>query len=216
MESHVSQHATSGGLIKATLGAAAAAVAVLVLVWLPAEYGVDPTGVGKWLGLTEMGDVKQQLNAEAESDQASAQNMPDANYAAVIARLDAMQVQLDALAAGSAAPSTAKSLGPGEWRDQVEYALEPGEGIEVKLVMNKDAVAEYAWNANGSVLNHDTHGDGNGQDISYKQGRAVSEDSGEITAAFTGFHGWFWRNRTEDTVTVTLTTRGEYNAMALP
>ena len=48
--------ATPGGLIRSTLLAAGAAGAILVLFWLPAEYGIDPTGVGGLTGLTEMGD----------------------------------------------------------------------------------------------------------------------------------------------------------------
>ena len=35
--------------------------ALLVTMVLPAEYGIDPTGVGRVLGLTEMGEIKQQL-----------------------------------------------------------------------------------------------------------------------------------------------------------
>ena len=69
--SHVqSVNATSSGLVKATLGAAAAAGAILTFVWLPAEYGIDPTGVGHVLGLTEMGHIKEQLHAEADADAA--------------------------------------------------------------------------------------------------------------------------------------------------
>ncbi|MFY7871186.1 MAG: transmembrane anchor protein, partial [Limnohabitans sp.] len=38
-------------LLKATAAALAAAAAVLVTVVLPAEYGIDPTGIGARLGL---------------------------------------------------------------------------------------------------------------------------------------------------------------------
>ena len=55
--------ATPGGLIRSTMRALGGALAILVLFWLPAEYGVDPTGFGGLLGLTEMGDIKQQLAA---------------------------------------------------------------------------------------------------------------------------------------------------------
>jgi hypothetical protein len=95
-----------------------------------------------------------------------------------------------------------------EWRDEVSYTLNPGEGIEVKLAMEEGQTARFAWTANGSVVNFDLHGDGGGQSISYEQGRAVPEQAGELTAAFTGNHGWFWRNRTEAPVTVTLRTGG--------
>ena len=43
---------TSGGLIRSTMLAGGGALAILVLFWLPAEYGVDPTRLGGILGLT--------------------------------------------------------------------------------------------------------------------------------------------------------------------
>ena len=55
-------------LKKSTLIAAASALAILVTVVLPAEYAIDPTGVGRVLGLTEMGEIKSQLSDEAEAD----------------------------------------------------------------------------------------------------------------------------------------------------
>lgn len=103
-----------------------------------------------------------------------------------------------------------------EWRDEVSYTLDPGEGIEVKLAMQEGQIARFAWTANGSVVNFDQHGDGSGQKISYEQGRAVPEMAGELTAAFSGNHGWFWRNRTEAPVTVTLRTGGDYVELRAP
>ena len=102
------------------------------------------------------------------------------------------------------------------WLDELNYTLEPGEGIEIKLVMEEGAVAEFEWTANGAVVNHDTHGDGSGESISYEKGRSVPEQAGTLTAAFTGNHGWFWRNRTDDDVVLTLRTRGNYTGMVLP
>ena len=257
--SHVqSVPATPGGLIRSTLIAAGAAGAILVLFWLPAEYGIDPTGVGALTGLTEMGEIKQQLAAEAEADaQAAAAAAvaptaptPVAVPAEIVQRLDRIDAQLAALAAVIGAPpaaveppATAPVEAPAtaaapeaqtapaaadpveaafaeaaapEWRDEVSYTLSPGEGIEVKLAMEEGQVARFAWTANGSVVNFDLHGDGGGQSISYEQGRAVPEASGELTAAFTGNHGWFWRNRTEAPVTVTLRTGGDYAEIRAP
>ena len=251
--------ATSGGLIRATLGSALAAAAILVFAWLPAEYGIDPTGVGTVLGLTEMGEIKQQLYAEAAADDAAAAAaVPPAAPVAASApvdpalteRLDAIDAQLAAIAAiigvppapsaevevsdeaevaaapeptdlaaprpPSAAETTAATAAAPVWRDEVSYTLAPTEGIEVKLVMEEGAVAVFEWTANGSVLNYDTHGDGGGQKISYEQGRGVPGQDGALVAAFTGNHGWFWRNRTDAPVTVTLRTRGDYAELNAP
>jgi hypothetical protein len=251
--------ATSGGLIRSTLVSGAVAGAVLTVVYLPAEYGLDPTGFGAVLGLTEMGQIKQQLYAEAEADAAMAPVVLDP---AVMARLDRMEAQLadiaaivgadalrgdgaavaepapvieDAPAVGAAlapeaaaepaamepteevaAPAPAPEPTAPEWRDEVSYTLAPGEGIEVKLVMEEGQTARFFWTANGAVVNYDTHGDGSGQKVSYEQGRGVPEQAGELTAAFTGNHGWFWRNRTDAPVTVTLRTAGDYAEMKAP
>jgi hypothetical protein len=239
--------ATGRGLLRSTLMSGAAALAVLTIVYLPAEYGRDPTGFGAVLGLTEMGQIKQQLYAEDAADAATPQIAIDP---AVIARLDAIEAQLalmnavigapPAAAPVEAAPVEAAPAAPieaapmeaapaapievapdaaptapaaAQWRDEVSYTLAPGEGIEVKLAMTEGQTAQFEWTANGAVVNYDTHGDGNGQKISYEQGRGVDQQAGTLTAAFTGNHGWFWRNRTDAPVTITLRTKGEYSAL---
>lgn len=241
--------ATSGGLIRSTLLSGAAALGVLVVVYLPAEYGMDPTGFGAVLGLTEMGQIKQQLYAEAEADAAAAPVVLDPD---VMARLDRIETALADIGAVIGAPAIAASRtsapqvpapvtqvpdappaqvapeasadpataapepAPTGWRDEVSYTLLPGEGIEVKLAMQKGQTARFEWTANGAVVNYDTHGDGNGQKISYETGRGVADQTGELTAAFSGNHGWFWRNRTEAPVTVTLRTAGDYSELRAP
>jgi hypothetical protein len=173
--------ATSGGLIRSTLIASGAAAAMLSVVYLPAEYGIDPTGLGAVLGLTEMGQIKQQLYAEAEADEAGA-GAPITLDPATLARLERIEAQLAAMGAVIGAPAaltdipaqtaeaiaaapapepdpipapapapeaaaepapadtaaavdTAVSEANSGWRDEVSYSLAPGEGIEVKLVM---------------------------------------------------------------------------------
>lgn len=258
--------ASPGGLIRSTLIAGGAALGVLAVFYLPSEYGLDPTGLGGVLGLTEMGQIKQQLYAEAEAEDAAVAEQVLMLDADVVARLDKIEAQLAAISAvigapavAAVAPATAPEPEPepvavapepalepvaepvaepvpdvetvtsepaieaavaesaaSDWRDEVSYTLAPGEGIEVKLVMDEGQTARFEWTANGSVVNYDTHGDGSGQKVSYETGRGVPEQAGELTAAFTGNHGWFWRNRTEEPVMVTVRTAGDYAAMKLP
>jgi len=59
---------TTTQLIRSTIIAGLSALAILLTVILPAEYGIDPTGIGRGLGLTEMGEIKKQLAEEAEAD----------------------------------------------------------------------------------------------------------------------------------------------------
>lgn len=64
---------TSAQLLRSTVIAIVAAAAILVSIVLPAEYAIDPTGIGRLLGLAEMGEIKAQLATEAEKDRTAGQ-----------------------------------------------------------------------------------------------------------------------------------------------
>lgn len=68
-------------LARSTLLAAVVAALLLVTTVLPAEYGIDPTGIGRVLGLTQMGEIKVRLAkeaaADAAADEAATQSEPD-------------------------------------------------------------------------------------------------------------------------------------------
>lgn len=194
-------------LLRSTLVAIAVAVALLVTVVLPAEYAIDPTGIGRLLGLTEMGEIKARLAKEAAAD--AAQEIP-----AQTGRTPAISTPASApLPAENAARPRAAEDQPVPapvWQDQRQVILQPGEGAEIKLVMQAGAKADFSWTVEGGTVNFDTHGDGGGKSISYEKGRTVAADEGVLVAAFSGNHGWFWRNRGTAPVTVVLRVRGDY------
>ena len=97
-----------------------------------------------------------------------------------------------------------------EWRDEITFTLAPGESAEGKLVMEEGQTAEYVMLVEGGRVNFDLHGHGSGQSETYYKGRGSTGEEGEITAGFAGQHGWFWRNRTGESVTITLQTAGAY------
>jgi len=183
-------------LLRSTLIALAAAVAILVTVVLPAEYGIDPTRIGRLLGLAEMGEIKTELAEEAEADRRLKAEPGDQS--------SALDVLIGLLLPAAHAQEA--------WRDAVTFTLEPGEPAETKLDMAEGAVAEYAWTAEGGRINFDLHGHGGGESVTYEKGRGETGDEGSFTAPFAGEHGWFWRNRDDAAVTVTLQVRGEYGA----
>lgn len=203
---------SSRQLIRSTLIAAVSAVVLLYTVVLPSEYGVDPTGIGRVLGLTEMGEIKTRLAKEAAEDaaatQASQSDPAEAagnEQSASTAPVATTPVQTPAAQSASETGSTAT------WRDEMTFTLAPGQGTEIKLKMKEGDRALYSWTVKGGVVNFDTHGDALGRSISYEKGRGVASDEGDLIAAFTGNHGWFWRNRGKADVTVVLKTGGAYS-----
>lgn len=189
-------------LLKSTAIALGGATVILVTIVLPAEYGVDPTGVGRVLGLTEMGEIKMRLAAEAAAENGAA---PASTPASMSAATPAVGAAPGARPAGASTPAdTGRS-------DVTVSVIAPGQAREIKLEMRRNARATFAWTTDRGVVNYDTHADAPGiRYHNYAKGTAVRADSGSLTAAFDGMHGWFWRNRGTDTVTVTLRTRGDY------
>ena len=250
---------TSEQLLRSTLIAAASAAVLLVTVVLPAEYGIDPTRVGRLLGLAEMGEIKAQLSEEAEADRLREAQEPAAEIVPASDKRSGLARGLDwasglligkAYAHGDAhthdapaaepAPSTGHghdhSAGSGSseganahghghsadtsetadnagdaWTDTITVTLTPGQGSEVKLVMEKGAIAQFDWTVDGGVVNYDLHGDNNDNSVSYQKARGVPGHKGYLTAEFAGQHGWFWRNRGKKDVTITLLVKGSYS-----
>jgi hypothetical protein len=181
-------------LLRSTGIAILTAGAMLITVILPSEYGIDPTGVGKVLGLTAMGNIKATLAAEAAADQTAAGKAKPA----------------PAVAATPAGDQVARS-------DEMIVTLKPGEGTEVKMAMLKGATVKYEWKTDGGLVNHDTHGEpANGPANTvhrYLKEKQVAGNSGEFTAAFDGSHGWFWRNRSDNEVRISLKANGVYSSI---
>ena len=176
-------------LRRSSLGALGVAILLLVTAVLPAEYAIDPTGLGRALGLTQMGEVKRALQQTATP------------------AVHAASAPAPAAAAHNAAAVPTQ-------QHTVKLVLQPNEGTEVKLEMPQGAKVRFAWSTTGGGLYYDTHGDpyGAAQDFyhGYEKGRDAAQQEGELVAAFDGRHGWYWRNSGSQPVTLTLQTQGEY------
>lgn len=182
-------------LRRSTVAAVIGAAVIGVGVYLPAEYGIDPTGMGHVLGLTEMGEIKQQLAQEAAEDEL------------IHGGGDHSSGLIDDILGLFVGAAHAQEA----WADTVTFTLAPAASTEIKLVMGAGDVAEYAWIAEGGRINFDLHAHGDGQSIDYDRGRGATGGEGRIEAPFAGEHGWFWRNRDDAAVTVTLQLRGAYD-----
>jgi hypothetical protein len=158
---------------------------ILVIAILPAEYGVDPSGIGTRLGLTAMSDLQQRL------EQFSATRAADAGGAATVIAQER----------------------PYE-HETAEFTIEPGGFIEYKYRLDKGEALLYSWQATAPV-NYELHAEPDGAPQGYAESfekvNARGSASGTLTAPFSGIHGWYWENPNKAEVTVTLSSAGFYN-----
>lgn len=187
---------TSAQLVKSTIFAAVSAALILVTIVLPSEYGIDPTRIGRALGLTEMGAIKAQLAEEAEADR---------QLEAIDGNQSNLMNDFFGFFVGAAYAQESEM-----WRDEISFTLEPDASAEWKLVMTEGQTANFRMIVEGGRVNFDLHGHGSGQSMTYEKGRGSTGSEGTILAQFDGEHGWFWRNRDKANVTVTVQVRGEY------
>ena len=157
---------------------------LLVTVVLPAEFAVDPLGVGAKLGLMDLGVVGKQVEALNTS------TAPGTSPAALVVPQE-------------------KPFN----HETVTFELKPGGSIEYKYRLDKGEALLYSWSAPAPV-NFEFHAEPDGAPRGYAQTyekSTAAASSGTLTAPFPGIHGWYGENPTDRPVTVTLTSSGFYN-----
>lgn len=186
-------------LLHGSTVAAFVATVILFGVVLPAEYGIDPTGVGKHLGLIAL------YNPGPAIAPGGGPVLPTTVPAGskVAARGEQRGV---AIASKQVLPYRS---------DTMEIVLAAQKGGEVKTHLAKDATLIYSWKTKGGEpVNHYFHGEpvgaGNGEFEVFIVEKGVSESRGALIAPFTGIHGWYWKNKTNLPITVVLTASGFY------
>jgi len=177
-------------LALATAGAIFVAGVILMIAILPAEYGVDPLGTGKLLGLTSIAQAESGGGGEAAGS--TSESSPE---------------ELEPVRPGANTPQTVPLK-----QDTVTFTLGPYEGMEYKYRMEKGASFSYRWTSTGKVR-FDFHGEPEGAPKGYAESYQMGEGeraAGSFFAPTSGIHGWFWENLTSDDITVTLTSTGFY------
>jgi hypothetical protein len=180
-------------LLRGSLIAAAVAGLILTVAVLPAEYGIDPTGAGKVLGLTRMHGAPAAPAVATPMPKGSTVSAPNEARTITIASKQTVAYR----------------------SDTQEVTLAPGKGLEVKTHLAKGATLIFSWKTeNGELVDHDFHGEpvnaGNDEFESFIDEKAVSQSSGSLIAPFTGVHGWYWKNTTTVPVKIVLRASGFY------
>lgn len=185
-------------LLRGMMIAVAVAAVVLTVAVLPAEYGIDPTGAGKAMGLTRLSAAPAVPAAPVPAAKA-----PQAPGSTVSAPGEQRALTV------SSKPAVAYRS------DEMEVTLPPGRGLEVKTRLAKGDTLIYSWKTkNDEKVNHDFHGEPlNAKEDEFESfilEDGVSASKGTLIAPFTGVHGWYWKNSSGAPVTVLLRASGFY------
>lgn len=193
-ETTTTLHPSTSQLLKATALALAAAGALLLTTVLPAEYGIDPTGIGKALGLTALHIPVVESTAAAATAPVSV--------------------------APAAEPTVSVIQQPTPYQNgEMTLTLQANEGAEIKAQMRAGEAFVFSWVSDGGPVNFDMHGEkpNDGDNFtSYWKDREKSEGHGSFTAPFDGSHGWYWKNKGSTPVTITVKVSGYFQKLYRP
>lgn len=162
----------------ALAGFVIASLIALVFV-LPAEFGRDPTGLGRALGLNVLSE--EPVNEEFERGK----------------KRVGVLVPLPSDGLGQPDDRYTVELGPFE-STEFKYPLKQGD--KMRFAWRANGPIDY------DMHSHPFEG-GTELTESYAIDKAPAQ-SGVYTAQFTGIHGWYWQNRSTDNVTLTLDAAG--------
>jgi len=169
-------------LFKATLVALVLAAVVLVTAVLPAEYGIDPLGLGEATGLMDL------FAAGGSEEAAAPATVTPGLTGPVFPRPYDWRV------------------------DTREFTIPPGTGMEFKYELDRGSTILYSWKATNFVnydFHTEPEGKPVSASDSFDKGES-SQRRGAYTAPYDGIHGWYWENGTNRDITVTLQTAGFY------
>ena len=174
---------SSRRILTATVFALAIAVMVLVVAVLPAEYGIDPLGTGRALGLTALASGEDEAPL-AESN------------------LEAIRLGTNMPQTGGLAQDTfTVELRPFEGVEY-KYRIEQGGSLVYTWTATSDVGYDFHGEPDGAPPRYsESYGKGDGRSA-----------QGVFIAPAPGIHGWFWENPGAGRVTITLTTAGFYSA----
>ncbi|WP_306261685.1 hypothetical protein [Pararhizobium sp. IMCC21322] len=183
------------------------AVALLVAFILPAEYGIDPTGIGKLTGVSALAqdtpvpatskDFGQSLNFNVEEYDLTAEHI---------------NRSIRGLLHLEDAPFKSETI---------VLELEDLGEMEHKFILPQDTALLYSWkilNAKGDGVYYEFHGHPSSADApnypegfeqAYSKGEGTGQ-SGSFIAPFPGYHGWYFMNLEEGPIQIELTVSGYY------
>jgi hypothetical protein len=181
--------------------AIAAAAVILVAAVLPAEYGIDPTGIGRALGLTAMRQPVRTFEVKdviGGNENVREVEVPSFNDPGPLPNPAVHQVE--------ERPVQTRTM---------EITLPPEGETEIKAMLAESKVILYTWAVDRGAIYSDMHGHdpaaGSEFFVRYREDQEGSGATGSLVAPFGGEHGWYWLNYNDFPVKVTLTITGFFD-----
>lgn len=194
-------------ILTATFVALVLGAFLFVAAILPAEYGSDPLGTGKLLGFSRL------YQAENPSEVATIEAGAPNAYP---------QLKKEDLGSEPNVPVPKEAQNPppanqyAERQDSVTVRVPAGKGIEYKVKVLKHGSFKYEWTTDQGVLYSDFHGE-------VKEATPPKEEFflsytiaysnnliGTFLAPYEGRHGWYFRNKSDKDIVVSLRLSGQY------
>lgn len=172
---------------------------LLVSAVLPAEYGIDPLGIGKVTGFSK-------LYVGEDTEAAALSSAPHKQI-----KLESVGSGPDvAVPPGASAPAPTTPLA--ERKDEVSVLVSAGKGLEYKVDMLKYGTLRYEWITDKGELFIDFHGEVKGAKNYFESYTVCYSNNmgGTLLAPFEGPHGWYFKNNSEEDITVSLRLEGQY------
>ena len=178
------------------------AAVLLVTAVLPAEYGIDPTGIGRALGLTKLHapatrtiEVKDVIGG---NERVRESPIPSPGEPTPLPN-----------------PAVHQSQDQPPQTRTVSLTLGVDKETEIKAVMQEAKVILYSWRVEGGMVYSDMHGHdpaiGGEAFVRYREDQQIDGDSGSLVAPFSGEHGWYWLNVSPTPVKITLSLAGYFD-----
>jgi hypothetical protein len=180
------------------------AACVLLLAVLPAEYGIDPTGIGSRIGLAQMSG-KDGAAVVLADNLAGNENIE--------------KVQISDSGKPLPLPNPAVHQARNELPKSETVTIKlPAYGeTEVKTALKANQIVLYSWHTDKGKVYVDFHGHSpDWKDkqafVRYQEERdGIAGANGSLVAPFTGEHGWYWVNLEDYSVVITLNVSGYYD-----
>ena len=192
-DGQIAQPPSRSRVVLLTLSALLAALLILFGAVLPAEYHLDPLGLGKLTGIDALWRPEEVAPTSAPPRVAAARSYPTPF------RSDVVEIPLKA--GGDRAR---------------------GEELEYKVRVKEGGALVYSWTVPGITDPQDFYSDFHGHTLAAGNAMVVAQyrkasgasDNGVLVAPFEGIHGWFFQNSSPAPVRVVLRLSGFYELIA--